>query len=382
MLDQLRKANRSIMLDQLGIAVRSGRHCAQYDKQREINMLGKKQMEACHQELERLAQEAENVTCAEDERKLYLQYRDYAPDAILGRDVCNSYSEEDLIAILRKRTEQLGHAPSQAEVFLFYRTYIKHRFGTWPAALRAAGLSRAQTEIRALQEDWEPLWREEHPCCCDLIRLSERWESLGYPPKRTELPEEGMRLKIRFQSWSSVLNAARALDAWLDREKTPEPQNLPDFESLRAIAERLGRTPLKAEVPEELRVRLRCAVGSWNRVLKQAGLTPHNEEMARQAEEDRACRSRAGNGPIWKAEQLSDADRAMLDQLQRLCRKLGRAPRKEEAPPELRTALIGRFSSWRNALYQIGVAALTKGEEAAIKQAERDRARRAKRLKG
>ncbi len=347
-----------------------------------IKVLGKKQIAACHQELERLAREAAGTARAEDERNLYLQYRDYAPDAILGRDVCNSYTEEELIAILRRSAEELGHAPSQGEVFLFYRTYIKHRFGTWPAALRAAGLSRAQAGAEPLREDWERLWSAEHDCCCDLIRLSERWEGLGYPPKRTELPEEGKRLKTRFQSWSSALRAVQALDQWLDGKDLPEPADLPDVGPLNEIAERLGRTPLKAEVPEELRVRLRCAFGSWDRVLKRAGLTPHSEETARQAEEDRERRSRAGNGPIWKAEQLSAEDQAMLRELKALCRRVGRAPRKEEAPPELRAALIGRFSSWRNALYQIGVAALTKGEEAAVKQAERDRARRTKRLKG
>ena len=67
-------------------------------------------------------------------------YRDYFPDKPLGRAICESYRRSELAGILAQRAEELGNAPAQNQVFPLYRTYIKRQFGTWPNALREAGL--------------------------------------------------------------------------------------------------------------------------------------------------------------------------------------------------------------------------------------------------
>jgi hypothetical protein len=57
-----------------------------------------------------------------------------------GRRLYHSFTDEELLNILRLAAEELGHAPSQKEVFCVYRSFIRRRFANWPAALRTAGL--------------------------------------------------------------------------------------------------------------------------------------------------------------------------------------------------------------------------------------------------
>ena len=316
---------------------------------------------------------------AEAERALHARHRGYALDMPLGRALYASYSDGELAGLLRERGRALGHAPAQHEVFLFYRTYLKRRFGTWPAALRAAGLSRDRREEAQILEDWGALWWEEPTVCRDLISLAERWESLGYPPTQKELGEPAARLKERFGPWSAVLSASEQLLQWLDGREPPPAGARPagELEQLRTIAARLGRTPLRAEVPEQARCALRFHWGSWSAALRAAGFAPLSPEQEALAQADYQCRRRAGSGVLERLEALSPADLELLEQLRALCRRLGRAPLKEEAPEPLRAALIARCGSWRNALYQIGVAALTRQEAAQVKLEARRAARRA-----
>jgi hypothetical protein len=65
-------------------------------------------------------------------------WRQYMGEA--GRRLCDSYTNEELLDILRKAAAELGRAPTQKEVFCVYRSYIRRRFTNWPTALRAAGL--------------------------------------------------------------------------------------------------------------------------------------------------------------------------------------------------------------------------------------------------
>lgn len=57
-----------------------------------------------------------------------------------GRRLYDSFTDEELLDILRLATDELGHVPSQREIFCVYRAYIRRRFINWPTALRAAGL--------------------------------------------------------------------------------------------------------------------------------------------------------------------------------------------------------------------------------------------------
>ena len=57
-----------------------------------------------------------------------------------GRRLYNSFTDEELLDILRSSAAELGRPPTQKEVFCVYRSFIRRRFVNWPTALRAAGL--------------------------------------------------------------------------------------------------------------------------------------------------------------------------------------------------------------------------------------------------
>ena len=57
-----------------------------------------------------------------------------------GMKLYRSFSDEELLDIIRQEALYLGHVPAQREVFCVYRDYIRRRFGNWIKALRAAGL--------------------------------------------------------------------------------------------------------------------------------------------------------------------------------------------------------------------------------------------------
>lgn len=72
-----------------------------------------------------------------------------------GKLLYQSFSDEELLDIIRQETAVLGRIPAQREVFCVYREYIRRRFGNWIKALRAAGLKEEKVKpaICANQKD-------------------------------------------------------------------------------------------------------------------------------------------------------------------------------------------------------------------------------------
>lgn len=60
----------------------------------------------------------------------------------------SSFSDEELLAILKATAEQLGRNPNKKDVFCVYRVFLIRRFGNWPRALVAAGLKRPREQRR------------------------------------------------------------------------------------------------------------------------------------------------------------------------------------------------------------------------------------------
>lgn len=233
---------------------------------------------------------AKGRTLREEERRLLTLWRDFVPDEPAGKQLYESYTDEELTEILKEAFIRLGHAPAQSDIFYFYRTYIKHRFVTWNAALKAAGLSRAlDTGAGNLTtEEYEKIEKTEPKIRALLIRLSERRTELGYPPGRKEFPKSEA-LKRRFGSWSAALNAAEGFDKYQQSLQedfllfvTLEEEAF--LQELKDTAEKLGRTPLRTEIREETRCRLRICCGSWNYALRQAGLAPLDGSALKQAQ--------------------------------------------------------------------------------------------------
>lgn len=319
-------------------------------------------------------------TLRESEQILISQWRDLVPDKPLGKQLYESYPDEELIEILREAYRRLGRTPVQKDIFCFYRTYIKHRFVTWTGALRASGLVYSLDHRGCLfsDEDYAGIYREEAELYALLICLFERRIALGYPPRRKDFPGNEL-LKERFRSWNTALYAAEGMDRWLRNKNnllkenvtflTPEEQALLD--EIRKAAKHLGRTPVKKEVCEETRSQLRIRFGSWDSVLHAAGLTPLKNGDLEHAEKDFAQRKNAGSDKLHRIKDLEPEYALILHELMALSRLLGRTPLKEEFDAEKRLRLQTRCGSWRNALYQIGLEALSKKDTAGIKQKKR-----------
>lgn len=103
---------------------------------------------------------------------------------------------------------------------------------------------------------------------------------------------------------------------------------------VREAAERLGRMPHPSELPEVCQT-LYKRYQTWGQVLTAAGV------------------EQAVAAGLRKENDLAEADRRRLEQLRAIAQELNRAPLRSEVEEKLRTALIQRFGSWRNALYQI-----------------------------
>jgi hypothetical protein len=68
-----------------------------------------------------------------------------------GRRLYRSFSDEELLDIIRQEAALLGRVPAQREIFCVYRDYIRRRFGNWVNALRAAGLREPKKTAASAQ---------------------------------------------------------------------------------------------------------------------------------------------------------------------------------------------------------------------------------------
>lgn len=174
-----------------------------------------------------------------------------------------------------------------------------------------------------------------------LALLQETAKALGHSPAQDEvhwLLREYLR--SRFRNWPGALRAAglsRAagrggLSSDQATQKEQEIQEL--LAQVRETAKALGRIPHPSDLPE-IGQRLKKRYKTWGEVLTAAG-----------AEE-------AAASGLRKFENLSESDKQHLAALHTLAQTLNRAPLRSEVPDKLRAALVQRFGSWRNALYQI-----------------------------
>ena len=69
-----------------------------------------------------LAAQAVSIS-PEQEQQLREQYKMLTLSYGLGKAVYASYSNEELLSVLRQTAAQIGHSPAQHEVFFLYRIY-------------------------------------------------------------------------------------------------------------------------------------------------------------------------------------------------------------------------------------------------------------------
>jgi uncharacterized protein YejL (UPF0352 family) len=238
----------------------------------------------------------------------------------------SAYSDEQLLQILRDLANELGRSPRAGEMQarsdlpspITYRTH----FGSWPAALEAAGLEPYRRS---------PVYSDEQL----LQILRDLAAELGQTPvqrelqARQELPSPAVYTQ-RFGKWTAALQAA-GLEP---RRRAPAYSDEQLLQILRDLAAELGRAPLQRELQARQDLpsysAYRGRFGSWTAALKAAGLEPY--------------RRRA---PAYSVEQL-------LQILRDLAAELGRSPlqRELQARQDLpsSSAYARCFGSWTAAL--------------------------------
>jgi len=334
--------------------------------------------------LRRIAEKAEasqKLNYAKDNKNSAI-FKTYSTSSTIGQAIYLSFSDEELLELLKVEAKRLGHSPAQKEVFWVYRFYIRNRFQRWPYALERAGLSRSAGKsgktIEAMMED-------RHNYEYWLNKVKEHALELERPPHAVEMPEACEVLKRYFKTWAEVLRAAGVSRNWM-RQKVVN--RIPDLEEeyrillkdIQKKAIELGRSPLKIEIEQEVRVKLRQRCGSWRNVLFQIGLEPVTKispfASSYLAEKDQ-IRNRMHKeilqDSLYQVLNLDQKARKYLICLKRKVKELERAPIKEELPKEMVEYLIGYCGTWSNTLYQIGCKPLRGDQLKAVKKENRKR---------
>lgn len=279
--------------------------------------------------------------------------------SVEGNSLYESFSDRELLDVLRTRAKELGHSPSQKEVFWAYRAYIKRRFGKWPYALKAAGLSRSAGKGGKSVEQME---REAAEIKAVLDRLRELTGQKGRIPHPSDLTAGELEvLRRKYHSSSETLSAAGVEQIpTVNKLDELEPEYRSLLQALEARAMELGRPPLRSEVDLERFRPLIRRCGSWRNTLYQIGLEPvtHITPFS-SALLDRPGGHRTHKKALYdcyyQVLNLDETTREQLAELKKLSERLGHAPKRGEVDPKLRQNLQAACGSWSNALYQIGL---------------------------
>lgn len=318
-----------------------------------------------------------------------------AVDAVCeDHDPDRRYSESELLDALGAFADDLGRTPTKAEM----RTDGPHspstyadRFGTWTAAIEAAGLvPRRRTD---------PIPDDEL-----LAELRTLADELGHSPREVDMNERGRFAATtyhrHFGSWTDALERAD-----LEPVRRGGQNAVPDGElldALRDMADVLGRAPTAEEMREfgpYSAKPYRTAFGSWTAAVAAAGLDPAGRSRSGRIPDDallaelRSLSSSLGRTPTFEemnergryspatyqnrfgswsdAVEAADLEpnrgatariptKDLLADLHRLADALGRVPRKADADADgeyAGTTYLNRFGSWRAALRAAGMAA-------------------------
>ena len=64
----------------------------------------------------------------------------------IGKCIYESFSDDELKAVLLAFHRDNGRCPAQKEIYCIYKHYIRLRFGNWPWALQASGLKEKKNK--------------------------------------------------------------------------------------------------------------------------------------------------------------------------------------------------------------------------------------------
>lgn len=238
----------------------------------------------------------------------------------MKKDKQKQYSDAELLGILKEAADRLGHSPAQKEIDPEMRLLIKQRFGKWPYALQKAGLAKSAGRDGASLERME---EERQQFEAAMLQIRQAYADLGRLPQMEEMGDLIPLLKSRFSTWAEVLKASGVDRGWSNeksveqiapfssvylkdygrtkvKQRPEEPlvkvTDLDEYTRhqlgiVRRTAQRLGRAPLKSELPSGTYGDLLHKFGSMRNILYQIDMEPltRNEtaEIRRKQREQR-----------------------------------------------------------------------------------------------
>ena len=282
----------------------------------------------------------------------------------IGYQIYKSFTDKELLEILRKKAQLLNHTPSQKEVPKVFKEYIKTRFEKWPYALKEAGLSKAAGSGGKTLDKIKEENAEKKKLIEELQKIT---ENQGYIPHPHQVPEISEKLKKYATSWGDIVKEA-GLDTLVVKNKKLEKERDLDRETknllldIKEQAYKVGRAPLKSEIATDKKDKLLKAFGSWRNVLFQIDLEPvkrikpfANTFIDYRKKTELGKHNPALTNCLYRVLNLTDQDKMDLAELKNLADARGGKVEKKDVPKELKKRLVASCGTWTNALWQIGI---------------------------
>lgn len=289
-------------------------------------------------------------------------YQEYSIQTQKGKAFYESLPDYLLTDLLKERAEALGHSPAQKEMFWVWREYIKARFKRWPYALKAAGLSKAAGKEGKSREQFE---KEKGERARLIKMMQDQAAALCRIPHPGEIPEIEAAMRKQGTAWTDLVREA-GLDGEFFRKRAVyqvedlSVQEKQDLDFVWETAWKLGRPPLKKELPEDRIRQLLQKCGSYRNVLFQIGLEPVEKKRPFLSAETKQTLEREQRKhqvdfkdcyyPVLNRERQYQKD---LQSLQDWTEKAGRPPQRSEIDPAVRKRLQTACGSWSNAVKQL-----------------------------
>ncbi|MFV0516663.1 MAG: homing endonuclease associated repeat-containing protein [Aminipila sp.] len=283
-----------------------------------------------------------------------------------GKLVYLSFSDEDLCQLLREKARELKHVPAQKELHWLYRIYIKRRFGNWPKALIAAGLSK---KAGVGGDSYEKIRNNKKTEEMLLQQIKEKSIEFGRPPHIHEMGETAEFFKNKYDTWAELLEAAGVCITCNHSGSVYKINNLTEddkklLEKIRVKANQLGRPPMRNEIDLEIREKLKISCNTWRNILYQIDLEPiqklkpfsttyldsHKSKLIRHRD--------ILEGSLFRLINPDEDTINQLGWIRRKSKELNRALIKQEIPKDIYKNLIEQCVSFRNILFQIGLEPL------------------------
>lgn len=227
-----------------------------------------------------------------------------------GQVIDKQTREKQFISEIREAAKKYGRPPHMYEI-RGAAAFFKERFKTWAEVLELAGVKNHPDR----KSDVYAVFKVDNFTDQERSLLKQVYEmarELGRPPMRCEVPKEVKEaLKVKCKTWRNALYqlglepvqnlypfSATYLDDH-DREKQhkeiltrsvfklvePGEETRKQLEYLRNTAKKLGRPPIRKEIPEEIYKNLIESCVSYRNILYQIGLTPLSKPEEKKIEQ-------------------------------------------------------------------------------------------------